>query len=101
VAEKFQQKKCGRNSAVGKVWQKKCGRKSASGKVGRKSAAEKSQQEMCGRKNAAEKLWQWIHDNIMLQEEKKRYGSSWMILGAKFPSWANFPWFFQKRNSLF
>ena len=26
---------------------------------------------------------------------------SWMILGAKFRSWANFPWFFQKRDSLF
>jgi hypothetical protein len=25
----------------------------------------------------------------------------WMILGAKFHSWANFPWFFQKRDSLF
>jgi hypothetical protein len=25
----------------------------------------------------------------------------WMILGAKFRSWANFPWFFQKRDSLF
>jgi hypothetical protein len=24
-----------------------------------------------------------------------------MILGAKFCSWANFPWFFQKRDSLF
>jgi hypothetical protein len=24
-----------------------------------------------------------------------------MILGAKFRSWANFPWFFQKRDSLF
>jgi hypothetical protein len=27
--------------------------------------------------------------------------SPWMILGAKFRSWANFPWFFQKRDSLF
>jgi len=27
--------------------------------------------------------------------------TSWMILGAKFRSWANFPWFFQKRDSLF
>jgi hypothetical protein len=26
---------------------------------------------------------------------------AWMILGAKFRSWANFPWFFQKRDSLF
>ena len=25
----------------------------------------------------------------------------WMILGAKFRSWANFPWFFQNRDSLF
>jgi hypothetical protein len=24
-----------------------------------------------------------------------------MILGAKFRSWANFPWFFQKQDSLF
>jgi len=24
-----------------------------------------------------------------------------MILGAKFRSWANFPWFFQNRDSLF
>jgi IS30 family transposase len=26
---------------------------------------------------------------------------AWMILGAKFRSWANFPWFFQKKDSLF
>jgi hypothetical protein len=25
----------------------------------------------------------------------------WMILGAKFRSWDNFPWFFQKKDSLF
>jgi hypothetical protein len=25
-----------------------------------------------------------------------RYRGTWMILGAKFRSWANFPWFFQK-----
>jgi hypothetical protein len=27
--------------------------------------------------------------------------ASGMILGAKFFSWAKFPWFFQKTNSLF
>jgi hypothetical protein len=27
--------------------------------------------------------------------------AAWMILGDKFRSWANFPWFFQKRDSLF
>jgi hypothetical protein len=26
---------------------------------------------------------------------------TWMILGDKFLSWAKFPWFFQKRDSLF
>jgi hypothetical protein len=30
-----------------------------------------------------------------------RYLKPGMILGAKFRSWANFPWFFQKRDSLF
>jgi hypothetical protein len=28
-------------------------------------------------------------------------GAPGMILGDKFRSWANFPWFFQKRDSLF
>ena len=35
-----------------------------------------------------------------LGEELNEYLAG-MILGAKFRSWANFPWFFQKRDSLF
>jgi hypothetical protein len=31
----------------------------------------------------------------------KKMIEAWMILGAKFRSWANFPWFFQKQDSLF
>jgi len=36
-----------------------------------------------------------------LGEEINESLVAWMILGAKFRSWANFPWFFQKQDSLF
>jgi hypothetical protein len=38
---------------------------------------------------------------IALAKSDLQYLKAGMILGAKFCSWANFPWFFQKQDSLF
>jgi hypothetical protein len=40
-------------------------------------------------------------NKYFLKGPRGRYIRSGMILGAKFCSWANFPRFFQKRDSLF
>jgi hypothetical protein len=70
VANKLQQKNCGRKSATGKVRNKKCSRKIVAGKVWQKnrntkSVAEKSQQKNRGRKTMETKHY----------KKKKRYGS--------------------------
>jgi hypothetical protein len=43
--------------------------------------------------SSASNTFTWKNDSLWYK--------AWIILGAKFRSWANFPWFFQKRDSLF
>jgi hypothetical protein len=44
-------------------------------------------------------LWSLL--DTKLTKSVAFHPQTWMILGAKFRSWANFPWFFQKQDSLF